>query len=135
METGLPDVAPISWAVRGGPLLVTAHVPIRRDGSFEIGAVEDQIELTFANLKQALEASGGTTDDVVQVIVYLTDVADSPKVSEVWKRVFNEPWPNRAIIGCSALTVPGIKVELAATAWLVAPSPLETRQGPGGALG
>ena len=118
VPTPLPDVAPIGWAVRGGPLLATAHVPLRADGSVDTGDVASQAELTFANLRAALDAASASLDDVVQVVIHLVDVDDGPVVNEVWRRVFREPWPNRAIIGCAALTVPGMKIELTALAWI-----------------
>ena len=122
VPTGLPDSPPVSWAVRPGPsagrLLVTVHAPMLPDTSFETGPVAKQVEVTFANLKQAMETAGGSLDDVLQVIVYLTDVADGPAVNECWRRYFREPWPNRAIIGCAGLVIPGMKVEIVATAWL-----------------
>jgi 2-iminobutanoate/2-iminopropanoate deaminase len=76
VKTHLPsDEAPIEWAVIADGVLYTAHVPLRADGSIETGPIERQAELTFANLKQTVEAAGGTLADVTQVLVYLTDPA------------------------------------------------------------
>ena len=118
IDTTLPNVAPISWAVRAGSTLYTVAVPIEKDGSFRLGDIATQSELAFENLKMILAAAGGSLRDVVQVVVYLVDVADSKVINEQWKRYFSEPWPNRAIVGTSALTVKGMKVEMVVTAFL-----------------
>jgi enamine deaminase RidA (YjgF/YER057c/UK114 family) len=121
IDAGLPDVAPISWGVRsegppGRSLIFTAHVPIREDGSFETGAIEDQAALTFENLRRTVEAAGGNLRDVLQVVIYLTDVGQAPAVSQVWAQFFSPPYPNRAIIGVSALTVAGMAIEITTVA-------------------
>ncbi len=116
VSTGLPEVAPIAWAARAGGQVWTAHVPIRDDGTFETGDIEAQARLTFDNLRRAVEAAGAGLADVVQVVIYLTDVAESAVVSEVWAELFEPPYPNRAIIGVSALTIPGVRIEITAVA-------------------
>jgi 2-iminobutanoate/2-iminopropanoate deaminase len=118
VDTGLPDVAPIAWAVRAGGQLWTAHLPIRPDGTFETGTAETQARLTFDNLRRAVEAAGGSLADIVQVVIHLVDVTDAADVSRVWCEYFTAPYPNRAIVGTSALTVPGVGIELTAVAVL-----------------
>jgi enamine deaminase RidA (YjgF/YER057c/UK114 family) len=99
-------------------MLYTAHVPVRSDGSFETGPVAMQLRRTFANLRTATEAAGGSMADVMQVVVYLVDVNDFPTLNQVWIEVFGEPRPSRAVVGCSALAVDGVKVTITATACL-----------------
>jgi enamine deaminase RidA (YjgF/YER057c/UK114 family) len=117
-RTGLPDVGPVSWAVRRGPLLVTAQMPIRPDGTFETGALEKQIDLALANLRRAIEAAGGSLADVVQVVTYFTSEIDRPLLNAVWERFFAPPWPSRSIVGVRELAVPGVLFHLTATAWV-----------------
>src|SRR5262245_31533438 len=106
VATGLPEVGPISWAVRRGPLLVTAQMPIRPDGTFETSALEKQIDLTLANLRRAVEAAGGSLADVVQVVTYFKSEIDRPLLNRVWERYFAPPWPNRSIVGVRELAAP-----------------------------
>jgi 2-iminobutanoate/2-iminopropanoate deaminase len=118
VNTGLPEAAPIAWAARAGGHVWTAHVPVRDDRTFETGDIDAQTRLTLDNLRRAMEAAGGGLCDVVQVVIYLTDVSEAAAVSRVWAEVFEAPYPNRAIIGVSALAIPGIRIELTATAVL-----------------
>jgi 2-iminobutanoate/2-iminopropanoate deaminase len=118
VRTGLPDGAPISWATSAAGQLWTAQVPIRDDKTIETGEIETQTRLTFDNLRRTLRAAGGDLADVVQVIIYLTDISEAAAVSKVWTTYFEWPYPNRAIVGAHALAVPGIRIEITAVAIL-----------------
>ena len=123
VETGLPDQGagvmdpyPISWATRAGSTIYTAHIPIREDSSLELGDIKAQSRQTFQNLRQAVEAAGGSLADVVQVIVYLTDMKEVDAMNEVWAEFFAPPYPNRAAIGIATLYHPQLKIEIVAIA-------------------
>lgn len=119
VQTHLPsEEAPLEWAVTADGILYTAHVPLRADGSVETGPIELQAELTFDNLKRTLEASGGTLDDVTQVLIYLTDPAVFQGMNAVYRRFFKKPYPNRATVIVAGLMVPGAVIEIVAYAHL-----------------
>ncbi|MDB5897849.1 MAG: Endoribonuclease [Ramlibacter sp.] len=119
IDCGLPQLPqPFSWAVKGGGLLFTAHGPVRPDGSIDTGPVAQQARLTFANLQRAVEAAGGSLDDVTQVLIYMTDVADMPAIDAVYREFFRPPWPNRSSAAVAGLVVPGMKLEIVAYAAL-----------------
>ncbi|ENY5366644.1 RidA family protein [Raoultella ornithinolytica] len=117
IHTGLPDIGqPFSWATRGGGILFTAHGPVRADGTIETGPAEQQIALTFDNLTQALQAAGSHSDNVLQVIIYLTDVNDVARLDDIYQRYFNAPYPNRSTVIVDKLVVPGMKIEITVSA-------------------
>lgn len=117
IHTGLPDIGqPFSWATRGGGMLFTAHGPVRGDGTIETGPAEQQIALTFDNLTQALQAAGSHSDNVLQVIIYLTDVNDVARLDDIYRRYFNAPYPNRSTVIVDKLVVPGMKIEITVSA-------------------
>ncbi|HAT1609065.1 TPA: RidA family protein [Raoultella planticola] len=117
IHTGLPDIGqPFSWATRGGGMLFTAHGPVRADGTIETGPAEQQIALTFDNLTQALQAAGSHSDNVLQVIIYLTDVNDVAHLDDIYRRYFNAPYPNRSTVIVDKLVVPGMKIEITVSA-------------------
>lgn len=117
IDTGLPALKqPFSWAVKAAGILFTAHGPVRSDGSIDTGPVEQQARLTFANLRNAVQAAGGDLDDVTQVLIYMTDVADMPVIDAVYREFFKAPYPNRSSMGVVALVVPGMKLEIVAYA-------------------
>lgn len=117
IHTGLPDIGqPFSWATRGGGMLFTAHGPVRADGTIETGPAEQQIALTFDNLTQALQAAGSHSDNVLQVIIYLTDVNDVARLDDIYQRYFNAPYPNRSTVIVDKLVVLGMKIEITVSA-------------------
>ena len=117
IHTGLPDIGqPFSWATRGGGMLFTAHGPVRADGTIETGPAEQQIALTFDNLTQALQAAGSHSDNVLQVIIYLTDVNDVARLDDIYQCYFNAPYPNRSTVIVDKLVVPGMKIEITVSA-------------------
>mgnify|MGYP006147503649 FL=1 len=115
IDVGLPPFKqPFSWMVRSAGVLYTAHGPVREDGTVDTtGSIEQQARLTFSNLQRAVERAGKTMDDVAQVLIYMTDVADMPAIDAVYREFFRAPWPNRSSAGV-ALVVPGMKIEIVA---------------------
>jgi enamine deaminase RidA (YjgF/YER057c/UK114 family) len=117
VDVGLPPLKqPFSWAVKAAGLLFTAHGPVRSDGTIDTGPIEAQARLTFANLRRAVVAAGGSLSDVTQVLIYMTDVADMPAIDRVYREFFEAPYPNRSSMGVSALVMPGMKIEIVAYA-------------------
>ncbi|MGB8666966.1 MAG: RidA family protein [Serratia inhibens] len=117
IDTGLPEIGqPFSWATKGGGMLFTAQGPVRPDGSIETGTPESQITLTFDNLAQTLKAANSHSDNVLQVMVYLTDVNDVKILDEIYIKYFNYPYPNRSTVIVDKLVVPGMKIEITVSA-------------------
>lgn len=120
VDTGLaPSKAPVNGTVRAGDVLYMAHVPRDpRTGEMLQGDITVQMRQTLSNLKQAVEAAGGTLKDVAQVIIYIIDKADFPAMNEVYKEYFSQPYPSRATLVVKELLSPGIRVEIVAHAYL-----------------
>ena len=73
-----------------------------------------QARAVFANVRAVLEASGARWDDLVDVTVYLTDMArDFKAYNAVWAEFFPDPAtaPCRTTLGITALPTP-IAIEL-----------------------
>lgn len=114
-----PDLDPdsISSDVIGfNGILVSTQIPVRVDGSLELGDITAQSECTLQALKVALERAGSSIDRVMHLTIYLTDMADRAAFNEVYKRFFAKPWPVRAAVGVAALAVDGMRVEVTAMA-------------------
>lgn len=117
IDTGLPSLGqPFSWAVGDGSMVYTSQGPITAEGKILQGDITAQTRLTLDNLRRALEAAGGSLDDVLQVQLYLLDVADMKPFDAVYADVFRAPYPSRSTAVVAALVAPGMRVELLATA-------------------
>lgn len=76
-----------------------------------VGAdITSQTAQTFANIHAVLDAAGATSGDVIQVRVFLADLADFDAMNAVYKEQFDEPYPVRTTVG---VTLPeGLLVEI-----------------------
>jgi 2-iminobutanoate/2-iminopropanoate deaminase len=120
VDTGLaPSKGPVNGTVRAGNVVYTAQVP--RDpktGEMTGGDITVQMRQTLTNLKQAIEAAGGTLEDIAQVLIYLVDPADGPAMNAVYQEFFKPPYPSRATVVVKELMGPTMRVELLAHAYL-----------------
>lgn len=120
VDVGLPPLKQaFSWAVKAkGEMLFMVNGPVRPDGSIDTGSIEQQARLTFANMQRATQAAGGSLENVTQVLIYMTDVADMNIIDKVYREFFSAPFPNRASVGVAALVEPGMKLEVVAYAMI-----------------
>ena len=120
VDTGLAQSkGPVNGTVRAGDIVYMAHVPRDpRTGEMVQGDMTVQMRQTLSNMKQAVEAAGGTLRDVAQIVIYIVDAADAPAMNEVYKEYFAQPYPSRATVVVKELLSPGIRVELVAHAYL-----------------
>ena len=83
------------------------------DGRLLSYDIDAQARAVFANVRAVLEASGARWQDLVDVTVYLTDMADFARYNAVWAEYFPDidTAPCRTTVGISALPTP-IAIEL-----------------------
>ena len=92
---------------------------VGRDENLQvIEGAEAQFTKAFENLKQVLAAAGATLEDVVDLVTYHTDMRDLPLFLQVKDRYFTQDYPALTAIGTSALAMPGLMLEIKATAIL-----------------
>ena len=90
------------------------------DGTLSAYDIVAQCHSVFANVRVVLEASGARWQDLVDVTVYLTDMArDFKAYNAVWAEHFADPAsaPCRTTLGITALPTP-IAIELKCVAAL-----------------
>ena len=111
-------IGPYSQAVDLGDLVfLSGQIPLDpASGQFRgAGDIVAQTELVLQNLQAVLAAAGLTAAHVVRTTVYLTDLAEFPKMNEVYARVFTEAPPARSTVQVAALPR-GARVEIDAIA-------------------
>ncbi|KRA44247.1 RidA family protein [Pseudoxanthomonas sp. Root630] len=108
-------------ARRVGDLLFLSGIGPRDPATNAIPAgIEAQSRAVFANVRTVLETSGARWEDLVDVTVYLTDMAgDFPGYNQVWADHFPDAAaaPCRTTLGITALPTP-ISIELKCIAHL-----------------
>jgi 2-aminomuconate deaminase len=118
-------------ARRVGDLLFLSGVGPREPGSNAIPGnvydaegkligydIEQQCRQVFANVRAVLEASGARWEDLVDITVFLTDMArDFPAYNRLYAEYFRGVDACRTTLGITALPTP-IAIELKCTAAL-----------------
>ena len=110
-----PALGPYSLGVvgEGKFVFVSGMTPYDPEvGKIDRGSITRQTELVLENVKNVLEAGGGTLADVVSCRVYLADLTPEnfKEMNDVYARYFMESKPARATIG--AQLPPGFDVEI-----------------------
>ena len=88
-----------------------------RDGALVGGGFLPELHQVLANLGRVLDEAGLSKRDVIKVNVYLTDIADLPRLNQPYAEFFGEPYPARTAVAVVALPG-GARVEI--EAWAVA---------------
>lgn len=110
--------APYSQAiVANGFIFVSGQVAIDpQTGEPKHGTFEEELRLALNNLKAIVEASGSSLEKVVKVTVFLADMANFPRLNEIYQDFFPQPYPARTTI--QARPPAGFQVEVECVAVL-----------------
>ena len=76
------------------------------------GDFEGQTRQIFKLLNATLEKAGGKLGDMVQMTVFITDVRNGDRLTEIRREIFGDNFPGSALITITALANPDAKVEI-----------------------
>ena len=121
-------IQPASMAPPAGPgsLAVEAHGWVYVSGQVSVnekreivgrGDIAAQTEQVLKNLKACLEAAGAGLNDVVELVIYMKDMADyRPAVVDARLRYFGSHRPASTVVGVTSLANPDFLIEIKAVA-------------------
>jgi reactive intermediate/imine deaminase len=100
----------------GGLVFVSGQLPIAPDGTkLADAAFEAQARQVLDNVALALAAAGSSIDKLVQVRVYVTDIASWPEFNAIYAQWAGNARPARAVVPVPQLHY-GFKIEVEAVA-------------------
>lgn len=110
-------IGPYSQAIQtGNNLYLSGQLGMDpATGKLVEDGVTAQTAQALKNVQAILTAAGFAVSDLIQVQVFLTNIADFSAVNEVYKDFFKEPYPARAAFAVAALPAGGA-VEILAVA-------------------
>jgi 2-iminobutanoate/2-iminopropanoate deaminase len=76
------------------------------------GDFEGQVRQIFKLLSATLEKAGGKLSDMVQMTVFITDVRNGDRLTEIRREIFGDNFPGSALITVTALANPDAKIEI-----------------------
>lgn len=98
-------IGPYSQAVEVNGMVYTSGViPVDpATGEIAGSTAEEQAEQVFSNLKNLIEASGTTMENIVKTVVFLKDMEDFAAVNGVYAKYFPQPYPARSCVEVARL--------------------------------
>ncbi len=110
-------IGPYSQAVDTGDLVfLSGQIPLDPvSGRLVDGDIVAQTTQVLSNLQAVLEAAGLGLANIVRTTVFLVDLAEFPRMNEVYARFFPQDPPARSTVQVSALPR-GSRVEIDAIA-------------------
>ena len=102
---------------KGKLVFISGMTARRPDGSIAgIGDITEQTRQVCENIKAAVEAAGGTLDDVCRVDVYVRNMEHFDLIHKVRREYFKAPAPASTMVEVCKMTSPDYLIEINAIA-------------------
>jgi enamine deaminase RidA (YjgF/YER057c/UK114 family) len=105
--------------VTGGTTIYMAGQTGYQDDRGEVypGDFDSQVGVAFERMRKTLEAAGGQLEDIVTMTVFITDMSNGTRFTQLRSQFFPEDrYPASALIGIKELARPEMLVEIQAIA-------------------
>jgi enamine deaminase RidA (YjgF/YER057c/UK114 family) len=76
------------------------------------GDFEGQVRQIFKLIDRTLQKAGGKLSNMVQMTVFITDVRNGDRLTEIRREIFGDNFPGSALITVTALDDPNAKIEI-----------------------
>ena len=97
---------------KGRLVFISGMTSRRPDGTIAgIGDVEAQTRQVCENVKAAVEAAGGTMDDICRVDVYVRNMEHFDAIHKVRAQYFKPPLPASTMVEVTKMTSPDYLIE------------------------
>lgn len=101
--------------VSGDYIFVSGQIHALPDNSLVEGSTKDRVEQIMSNIKNILKAADSNLDDIVKVVIYVTDMSIMPELNEVYPNYFSQPYPVREALCVNELPL-GATIEISVVA-------------------
>ncbi len=82
------------------------------NGKSLAGDFEGQVRQIFKLIDATLHKAGGKLSDMVQMTVFITDVRNGDRLTEIRREIFGDNFPGSALITVTGLADPNAKIEI-----------------------
>jgi len=101
--------------ISGSNVYVAGQIHNTADGTMIEGSVREKMAQIMQNIAAILKSADCELDDVVKVVIYVTDMAQMPELNEAYPTYFNEPYPVREAVCVKELPL-GATIEISVIA-------------------
>ena len=109
-------IGPYSQGIKKGDFIfVSGQLPINVQTGEMSEDIKEQTKQSLNNVKEILEETGASLDDVVKVTVFLKDLSNFSDVNEIYGQFFTKNYPARCCVEVSKLPKDaGVEIEVIA---------------------
>ena len=101
--------------VSNGFIFVSGQIHTTPDNTLVGDTVEEKIAQIMKNISAILASAGATLDDIVKVVIYVTDMSVMPELNGVYPAYFKAHHPVREAVCVAALPL-GASIEMSVIA-------------------
>jgi len=105
--------------ITGGTTIYLAGQTGYQDDKGEMypGNFDGQVRVAFERMRKTLESAGGKLENIVTMTVFVTDMTNGTRLTQLRKEFFQEGrYPASALIGIKELARPEMMIEIQAIA-------------------
>ena len=107
--------------VKNGPFVfVSGTTSLDSKGRVQGSDAAEQTVVRMRKVDAALKSAGARMKDLVRLTIFVTDIRDMGPISKALDKALKGSAVSATMVGVSALAVPGLQVEIEATAILPA---------------
>ena len=97
-------IGPYSQAIiSGNTVYCSGQIPINPNTGDIPNGVSAQAHQVFENIKNLLDASGTSIDNVIKTSVFIKDMNDFAEINAIYAEYFTEPYPARSCVEVARL--------------------------------
>jgi 2-iminobutanoate/2-iminopropanoate deaminase len=112
-----PPPKTFSRCVQVGDQLFVAGITATSPTGIEGGdSMHEQTRAVYRKIRHLVEAAGGTMDDIVRQLIFVTDISRRDEVLRARREFFTGDFPASTQVQVTALAMPGLLVEIEVTA-------------------
>ena len=101
--------------ISNGFVFVSGQVHVLPDNTLVEGSTKDKVAQIMKNIEAILESANSGLNNIVKVVIYVTDMAVMPELNEVYPTYFEKPYPVREAVCVKALPL-GASIEISVIA-------------------
>jgi 2-iminobutanoate/2-iminopropanoate deaminase len=101
--------------VSNGFIFLSGQVHCNSELELVGDTTEEKLAQIMQNIETILKAADATLDDIVKVVIYVTDMGVMPDLNRTYPTYFTEPYPVREAVCVKALPL-GADIEISVVA-------------------
>jgi 2-iminobutanoate/2-iminopropanoate deaminase len=112
---GAPFLSQAIVARGSDTIYVSGQVHTLPDNTLTGDTTEEKVAQIMKNIEAILKAANATLNDIIKIVIYVTDMSIMPDLNKAYTTYFTEPFPVREAVCVQALPL-GASIEMSVLA-------------------